>query len=78
MNRIALEINRELESLDPQSVWRFEQVMLATLRLVKAQQKPQPKPTFAERIASHAAIGTWPSGIDIDQHIASARAEWDA
>lgn len=77
MNRIALEIDRELESLDRQSAWRFEQAMQAMLRLVKAQQKPQLQPTFAERIASHPAIGTWPKDIDIDEHVAATREEWD-
>ena len=77
MKSIALDLDHELESLDRTSALEFKQAMLAMLRLVKSRRAEQGRAPFAERIAGHPAIGTWPADVDADGHVERLRAEWE-
>ena len=76
MNAIALEIDHELKTLDEESARHFALAVRALLRLAKARQNKLPRVPFSQRIVTDAAIGTWPAGRDVDQHIAALREEW--
>lgn len=75
MKSISLDLDRELATLDQSTAAQFKHAVLAMMRLVKAGQARKSRP-FAERIAHHPAIGTWPAHLDVDNHIASLRDEW--
>ena len=77
MSTLALEIEKELDSLEPESARRFERAVREMLLRAKAgwtQKKPAP---FGERIARHPAIGTWPASLDADRHLQELRHEWE-
>lgn len=75
MKSISLDLDRELASLDQSTAAQFKHTVWAMMRLVKAGQARKSQ-SFAERIASHPAIGTWPAGLDVDVHIGAMRDEW--
>ena len=74
---MSLDLDHELETLDHQTALQFKKAVMAMLQLVKAKQVDRPQAPFAERIARHPAIGTWPTNIDVDGHISNLREEWD-
>jgi hypothetical protein len=76
MKSISLDLDRELATLDHSTAAQFKHAVLAIMRLVKAGQVRKTQP-FAERIARHPAIGTWPAELDADKHIAQVRDEWN-
>jgi hypothetical protein len=76
MKSATLDLNHELQSLDASSAIQFKQAMLMMLRALKSA-KSQVRPTFAERIAGHPAISTWPTEVDGDEYARKLRAEWE-
>lgn len=77
MKSISLDLDRELASLDPPAAQQFKQAVQAMLRLVMERQQKKNRLPFSERVARHPAIGTWPSNLNADQHIAKLRNEWE-
>lgn len=75
MKSISLDLVRELAALDQSTAAQFKYTVLAMMRRVKAGQARKAQP-FAERIARHPAIGTWPAHLDGDKHISTLRDEW--
>jgi hypothetical protein len=78
MKSVSLNLDQELASLDQTAALQFKQAVMAMLRLVKDRQAMRSEAPFFDRIARHEAIGTWPANVDVDQHIASLRDEWDS
>lgn len=76
MEPISPDLDRELASLDESTATLFKHTVLAMVRTVKAEQARKARP-FAERIAGHPAIGTWPAGRNVSAHIGALRQEWD-
>jgi hypothetical protein len=74
---VTLNLDAELASLDHNTALQFKHAVMAMLRLVKVRQAEKRGAPFAERVARHPAIGTWPSERNIDQHIAQLRDEWE-
>ncbi len=77
MKTVTLNLDTELASLDQNTALQFKHAVMAMLRLVKVRQAEKREIPFAERIARHAAIGTWPAVRNVDQHIAELRDEWE-
>ncbi len=77
MKTVTLNLDAELASLDQSTALQFKHAVMAMLRLVKVRQAAKHAAPFAERIAHHAAIGTWPAERNVDQHIAELRDEWE-
>lgn len=78
MKSVTLNLDRELASLDQTAALQFKQAVMAMLQLIKGRQAQRSEVPFAERISKHEAIGTWPTHLDVDQHVASLRDEWDS
>jgi hypothetical protein len=74
---VTLNLDAELVSLDRNTALQLKHAVMAMLRLVKLRQAAKHAAPFAERIARHAAIGTWPAERNVDQHIAELRDEWE-
>lgn len=77
MKTVSLNLDKELASLDQKAALEFKRTVLAMLRLVKGRQARRHEAPFRERVAHHAAIGTWPVNMDIDQHLNTLRDEWE-
>ncbi len=77
MKTVTLNLDAELASLDQNTALQFKHRVTAMLRLMKVQQAAKRKTPFAERIASHTAIGTWPAERNVDLHITELRDEWE-
>lgn len=76
MKTMTLDLNRELAELDEQTASQFMQAVHAMLKVVKSRRTDARTAPFHERIARHPAIGTWPSHVSADEHIAKLREEW--
>jgi len=74
MKSTSFDLDQALAALDQPTALQFKQAVLTMLQLVKSRKSQTP---FAQRIASHPAIGTWPAGVNGDQHLASLRDEWE-
>jgi hypothetical protein len=76
MSTLALEIEKELGCLEPESARHFERAVREMLLMAKANQSRQTPVPFGERIVGHPAIGTWPAALDVDIHLTNVRREW--
>lgn len=78
MSTLALEIEKEMGSLEPESARHFERAVREMLLMAKASQPRKTPLPFSERIVRHPAIGTWPSALDADSHLTNVRNEWES
>ena len=77
MSTLALEIEKELGSLDQESARHFERAVREMLLMAKACQPRKTPVPFSERIVCHPAIGTWPADLDVERHLSEVRNEWE-
>jgi hypothetical protein len=78
MSTLALEIEKELSSLEPESARHFERAVREILLMAKSSHLRQTPVPFSARIARHPAIGTWPADLDVDRHLTGLRNEWES
>jgi hypothetical protein len=76
MKLLTLDLDRELAALDHQTAAKVVHAMHVMLDLVKQRGGVGQRKSFSQRIEKHPAIGTWPSNLDVDAHIAQLRNEW--
>ncbi|MCB1235060.1 MAG: hypothetical protein KDM91_08310 [Verrucomicrobiae bacterium] len=77
MKALSIEVNREIDSLDPREAAEFRAAIASILRLIRERRAPENRPPFSKRIAGHPAIGTWPAELDADAHVTKLRDEWE-
>lgn len=78
MKYAQTNLEEEIATLDQHTAAQFKRTVLDMLQLLKQTQNRKKNIPLSQRISGDAAIGTWPSHKNIDQHISQLRAEWES